>query len=132
MGAFSNDMETKLLDYTLKTAASTNWVQPASVWVGLCTADPSDAASSECAAGTYKRMQVAFAVANGSSIAGSTATVTFPQATGTSWSTIHGYALFDSSSAGNMLYYANLASDVTVNVNDTVEFAASAIVVSLD
>lgn len=132
MGAFSDNLETKLLDYVLKTSASTNFTQPASIWVGLATADPTETATNECAVGTYKRMHVAFAVANTSSIAGSTATVTFPQATGTSWATLHGYQLFDSSSSGNMLFYANLASDVTVNVNDTVEFAASAIVVSLD
>lgn len=132
MGAFSDDLETKLLDYIMKTAASTNFTQPASIWVGLATADPSDSAAAECTAGTYKRMQVAFAAANTSSIAGSTGTVTFPQATGTSWGALHGYQLWDSSSGGNMLFYANLASDVTVNVNDTVEFAASAIVVSLD
>lgn len=132
MGAFSDNLETKLLDYILKTAASTNFAQPASIWVGLCTNNPTESDANECNAGTYKRMQVAFNVANTSSIAGSTATVSFPQATGTSWGTLKGYALFDSSSSGNMLFYANLASDVTVNQNDTVEFAANAIVVSLD
>ncbi len=129
MGAFSDYLETKLLDYTLR---ATGYTCPSTVWVGLCTADPTDAASNECSAGTYARKQVVFNAASTSSVTGSTATVTFPQATGTSWSTIHGYGIFDSSSSGNMMYYANLASDVTVNVNDTVEFASGAIVITLD
>lgn len=129
MGAFSNDLETKLLDYTLR---NTGYTAPTSVWVGLCTADPTDSASNECAAGTYARRQIVFAAASGSSVIGSTGTVTFPQATGTSWGALHGYAVFDASTGGNMMYYANLASDVTVNTNDTVEFAANAIVVTLD
>ena len=129
MGAFSNYLETELLDHTLGGAS---WASPASIWVGLCTADPGDAAAAECDAGTYTRENIVFGAASGSSITSSTDVVTFPQATGTSWGAIHGYALFDASTAGNMLYYANLASDVTVAVNDTVEFAGSAIVVTLD
>jgi hypothetical protein len=132
MGAFSDYLETELLDHTLgKTASS--WTAPNQVYVGLCTTVPTDAASGEWAgASTYKRMAVNFNAASGSSIISSTTVVTFPQATGTSWGTITGYALFDSSSGGNMLYYANLASAVTVNANDTVEFAGGAIVVTLD
>jgi len=129
MGAFSDDLETKLLNYTLR---NTGYTAPTSVWVGLCTADPTESAANECAAGTYARKQLAFNAASTSSITGSTATVTFPQATGTSWGALHGYAIFDASAEGNMMYYANLASDVTVNVNDTVEFAAGAIVITLD
>jgi hypothetical protein len=129
MGAFSDYLETKLLDYVLRDQA--DWA-PTSVWVGLCTADPTETAANECAVAPYARQRVVFNAANGCSIAGSTAAVTFPQATGSSWGTIHGYAIFDASSAGSMLFYANLASDVTVNANDTVEFASNAIVITLD
>jgi hypothetical protein len=129
MGAFSDYLETKLLDYTLR---ATGYTCPTSVWVGLCTADPTDAASNECTLTCYARKQVVFNAASTSSITGSTATTTFAQCTGTAWGTIHGYGVFDASSSGNMMYYANLASDVTVNLNDTVEFAAGAIVITLD
>jgi len=128
-GAFSDYLETKLLDYTLR---ATGYTCPATVWVGLCTADPSEAASAECTVVPYVRKQVIFSAAANCSIAGATTTTTFAQATGATWGTIHGYAIFDSSSAGNMMYYANLAADVTVNTNDTVEFATGAIVITLD
>jgi len=129
MGAFSNDLETALLDHTL---GSTSWAQPTSIYVGLCTTNPTEAAANECNAGTYKRKAIAFDAASGSSITSATDTVTFDQATGTAWGTIRGYALFDSSSAGSMLYYADLSTSVVVAINDTVEFAGAAVVVTLD
>ena len=44
MGAFSNDLETALLDHTL---GSTSWAQPTSIYVGLCTTNPTDAAATK-------------------------------------------------------------------------------------
>ena len=137
MGAFTDDLETKLLDYTLKTANSTNYAQPTSLYVGLCTTAPTDSASGEYTSGTngYLRKQIAFSTASSGSATAPTATCTFAQATGGSWGTIYGYAIFNHSTgtnATNYLFYGSLASNVTVNQNDTVEFATNAITLSYD
>jgi hypothetical protein len=41
------------------------------------------------------------------------------------------YALFDASSAGNMLGWADLTSSVIINNGDTLRFAAGALTYSL-
>jgi len=131
----SNDLETRLLDYMLHTANSTNFASPASLWVGLCTAAPSDTAPNECGAGGYARKQVAFTTASSGSSQGPTATTNFDQAT-TSWGTISGYAVFDeatgSSGATHYLFYGAVSPTVAVTANDTVSFAASAMTLSFE
>jgi len=131
----SNDLETRLLDYMLKTANSTNFSAPASLWVGLCTAAPTDSATNECAAGGYARKQIAFTTASSGASQGPTAATNFAQAT-TSWGTISGYAVFDASSgssgATHYLFYGAVSPTVAVTANDTVSFAASAMTLSFE
>jgi len=130
MGAFSDYLETKLLDYTLR---GTGYTAPTSVWVGLCTgACSSDSTAAEADAGTYARKQITFDAASTSSIKSNSATITFDPATGTSWGVISGYGIYDASSSGNLMYYSTLSTPVTCNVGDTLEFAGSAITVTLD
>lgn len=135
MGAASDYLELKLLDHLLK---NTSYTSPTAIYIGLSSADPTDSASNECKAvgvDNYGRKQVIFATASAGSAVGPTATTTFNQCTGNSWGTIHGYCIFDHSSAtnsSNYLLYGTLSSDVTCNVNDTVEFATSSITISLD
>ena len=134
MGAASDYLELKLLDHVLK---NTSYTSPTAIWLGLCTADPTDSAQNEYTVGSngYARRQVVFATASAGSSQGPTATTTFPQASGGSWGTIHGYIIMDHSSAtnsSNYLMYGTLSADVTVNQNDTVEFATSSITISLD
>ena len=131
MGAFSNDLETKLLNYTLRGTGYTAPTATNAVWVALCTADPSETAANECGGTNYARQRCVFGAASTSSIIGPTATVTWTTA-GNAWGTIHGYALFDASTAGNYLYYANLATEVAVTTGDKVEFSSNAIIVTLD
>lgn len=134
MGAFSNYLETELLDHTLGEN-SRSWASPGALYVGLCTGSMADDANvGECDQGTYARKAISFDAASGSSAISTTDTITFDQATGTSWGVIKGYGIYDATTtgAGNLLYYASLSSNVTVNVNDTVEFAGAAIVVTLD
>jgi hypothetical protein len=121
--------ETNLLDYFLKTANSTNWAQPGSLWVGLCTAAPTDSATNECTAGGYARKQIAFSTAASGASTGPTGTCTFDQAT-TSWGTISGYivggASTGSTGTSSYLFYGVVSPTVAVTTNDTVSFAANA------
>ena len=129
-----------LLDMALKTANSAVWTAPASIWVGLCTAAPSDTAAGELTAGSlgYNRIQITFGAASTASPAvstGPTATGTFVSASG-NWSTIVGYALFAASTgstgASRYIAYGSVSPNVTVTTNDIVEFAAGAISLSFD
>lgn len=134
----SDLLEKNLIDYVLKTANSTNMtaVTSGSIWVGLCTAAPTDTATNECTVGSYARKQVAFATAasGDAGCIGPTASVAFDQCTGTAWGTMHGYALFPASSgstgASMYLAYGALNPTVEVKLNDTVSFAANALTLS--
>jgi hypothetical protein len=126
-------METNLLDYFLKTANSTNFTAPGSLWVGLCTSAPTDAATNECAVSNYARVQmpIGAVVASGGTIGLPTVAVNFAQAT-SSWATglagyIVGAASTGSTGTSAYLFYGAISPTVAVTTNDTVSFAANAI-----
>ena len=125
-------METNLLDYFLKTANSTNFTAPGSLWVGLCTAAPSDTATNECATSNYarKQMPLGAVVASGGQITLPTVALNFDQAT-SSWGTMSGYivgaASTGSTGTSAYLFYGAISPTVAVTTNDTVSFAANAI-----
>jgi hypothetical protein len=108
--------------------------QPSSVWLGLCTAQPSASiAGSEVAGGGYARRQMVFALASSPpNVAANTATVEFPVATAP-WGTIGWFELWDATSGGNRLYWGPLvdpADGITpitrdVQTGDIVRFGAS-------
>ena len=126
-------VETNLLDYFLKTTASTNWSTTASLWVGLCTAAPTDSATNECAvANNYNRVQIGFSPAVTGQATGPSAVATFPSASG-SWGTISGYVICNASvnSTGNVyMAYGAVSPTVAVTTNDTVSFATGAMSLS--
>ncbi len=115
MGSASNYLENKLLDHPLKTAAYT---QPTNIYVSLHTADPTDAASgAEASGGSYARTVCNTWNAAASRQTSNTGVVTFPTATG-SWGTITHWALWDASSAGNMLAHGSFTtSNAVVSTN---------------
>ena len=128
-----------LLDIALRTTDSTNWATPGSIWVGLCTATPTDTATNETTSGNgYVRKQITFAPASLAAPAvstGPTVVCTFTSASG-SWGTISGYALFAAStgSSGTSRYiaYGTVSPTVAITTNDVVEFAAGAMSLSFD
>ena len=135
-GSMSDYLELKVLDHvTGKTAYS----MP-TVYVVLCTADPTDAGTGASCnevphSGSYERVATAGsdwnAAAGGSA---SNATVLqFPTATG-SWGTATYFALFDSGTygAGNMLWHGSVTTPKTVSTNDAPQFAAGSLVLSQD
>lgn len=121
--ALSNYAENKLLDHILGTAAFT---MPTQVYVALFTADnglESGVLTGEVSGGSYARVAVDFSAASGG-VANPTATVTFPQATG-SWGTVTHVALMDAPSGGNVLLHGPLTQAKSVTAGQTAKFVAA-------
>ncbi len=109
--------------------------------IGLFTTNPDDAGAGGTEVSTtgtaYARQALAKNSTNwGSSTAGAPSTiqnlvaVTFSEATA-SWGTVKGWGYFDAASAGNLLFWAALDTNKTVDSGDTAQFAAGALVAQL-
>jgi len=122
MGSISDFLENELLDHVMGVGAYT---PPATVYLGLSTADPLDDASglAEPSGNGYARQSIAFNAAASRKVE-NTALVTFPQASG-AWGTITHWALFDAESAGNMMAHGSLAVSKTVVSGNTPSVAAN-------
>lgn len=130
MGSFSNYLENKLLDHVFKTASYT---VPTNIYIALSTADPTDSGGSiaEPVGNNYARTVMnSWDAASGGAIA-NTSQITFPTASG-SWGTISHFAIFDASSAGNMLAHGSLTVSKAVTSGDTPRFNAGEIDITLD
>jgi len=120
--------ENKILDHMLRAQAFT---PPSTVYVALYTTAPTDAGGgTEVSGGSYARQAVTFNAASAGSITNS-ADITFPQAT-TDWGTIVAVGLFDTQTAGNLLWYGNLTTSQTVNNGNIFKISAGNLTVSLD
>lgn len=135
MASASNYLENKLLDHiTGKTA----YTKP-TVYLALCTADPTDAGTGASMnevpdAGAYARVATSGATWNAASGGSTTnaAAITFTKATG-SWGTITHFVLIDSGThgAGNVIAHGALDASKAVISGDTVEFAIDSIDITL-
>lgn len=109
---------------------ATSFTSPTTVYAALFTSTASLAElnagtlTNEVTGGSYARVAVTF----GAPTAGVTnaSTVTFPTATA-GWGVVRYVAIMDASTAGNVLDYAQLSSDVTVNSGNTFQFNTSAL-----
>lgn len=126
----SDYLENKLIDWLLRGQAFT---PPATVYIGLLTAAPTDAGGgTEVAGGAYARAAVASSLANwagtqapGSTVAstGTNATTSnngnlvYPAPTGP-WGQITHVGVYDASTAGNLLFWAPLTAAKNVNLGD--------------
>lgn len=148
-GNLSNYAENKILELS---TGKTAWSKP-EVWVGLYTTAPTDSTGgTEVSGGSYTRIKVSdttnsvFGTASAGSIANNgsfnssssstltgsgTGVITFPKATA-SWGTINAVALLDASTSGNVLWYGELTNPKTIDIDDTVSFAANDLQLSLD
>ena len=130
MGSFGDYAENKILDHVLGKTAFT---MP-TVYVALSTADPTDDASgiAEPSGNAYARVATEGATWNASSGGASSnaSAITFPTATG-SWGTITHFALYDASTSGNMIAHGALSTSKAVATNDTPEFKAGELDVTL-
>lgn len=144
MAALSDYLENKIIDWLLRGQTFT---PPANVFVGLLTAAPSDTGGgTEVIGGSYARVSVAGSLANwaGTQAAASTvassgtsgttsnnAAITFPTPSA-SWGTVTHFAVYDASSAGNLLFYAALTTSKVINSGDSVSFPAASLTFQID
>lgn len=145
MAAMSDYLENKLIDHVLRATAYT---APATTYVALFTANPSDTGGGiEVTGGSYARVAVTSGTTQwaGTQSAGSTtassgtggttsnnASITFPAPTA-NWGTVTGMGVFDASTAGNLLVYVALTTNKTVNNGDAApSFAAAAFTWQID
>jgi hypothetical protein len=129
MAGKSDYLENKILDHVLRNVAYT---QPATVYVGLYTAAPTDAGGgTEVAGNAYARKAAAFGAAAGG-VASNTGVITFDTPTPSGWGTVSHIGIFDAVSAGNLLYWAPLAVARTVLAGEPPFFAIGSITVSED
>jgi len=136
MGSASNFAENELLDHIMGVGSYT---MP-TVYIALCTADPTDAGTgasmNEVAdSNAYARLAVAadFGTPAASGTISNDGAIEFVTATG-SWGTVTHWALLDSGThgAGNMLIHGALGTSKTIGDGDTVTFAIGNLDVSLD
>ena len=131
-GSLSDFAENEILDHLLSAATYT---APATLYLAVFTAAPTDAGGgTEVTGGSYARLAVTNDATNfPAAVAGAKSNgVALTMVTASAnWGTIVAYALFDASSAGNMIGWADLSSSVIINNGDTLRFAAGALTYSL-
>jgi hypothetical protein len=132
MSQASNYLETALFNHVFRNTAYT---PAASIYLALFTSTATAAEleagtiTNEVTGGSYARQAVTFgAPTNG---AGSNSgTITFPTASA-GWGTVRYVAVMDASSSGNVLWYAQLTSDVTINTSNTFQFNTGSVAPSV-
>jgi hypothetical protein len=118
-------IENQLLDALVGTTAYT---VTGPIKLALVTANGNDAsAGTEVTGGSYARQTIAFDAAASGSIANN-ASISF---TGMPAVTVVGIEIYDSAGTPKRLAYGALTTSRTVTAGDTVQFASSAITLSL-
>lgn len=132
--SFSNFLENEILDQIFGGLAYT---APATVYIALSTADPTDDASgiAEPVGNGYARRSVTnnktnWSVASGGALANAGA-LEFGEATG-SWGTITHFAIYDALSGGNMLGHGSLTASRAVADGNVIRFDAGELDITLD
>ena len=135
---FTNYLEAALLNHVFGKGTYT--VPTIYVALGTNSSDPSATGSgfTEVSGTGYTRKSTAAADWNSAALSGSVEEITnanaviFAQAGG-SWGTVRYFALFDAGgvSGGNMLGWGVLSSPQAVGTGDTVQFAATYLVITL-
>ena len=125
--SFSNDFETRVLQYIFTTGSVT---RPTARHVALYTAAPNDSGGgTEVSGGAYARQSVAFTVS------GNTATnsgaVEYPTATA-SYGTVSHVGVFDAASGGNLIAYAALSASKAIDTGDVFRIPAGDLDITLE
>lgn len=125
--SFSNYLETEILDHVFGGNAYT---APATLYLGLYTAAPSDTGGgTEVSGGSYARQSVAFTVTGNT--ASNTSAIEFPTATA-SWGTVVYVGVFDSESGGNLMAYAALTTNKAIDTGDVLRVPSGDLDITLD
>ena len=128
MAEMSTYLENAVINAVLR---NTSYSSPAVVYVGLHTANPTDAGSgAEVSGNGYVRKSATFG-APSSGLSTTSAAVEFDQATG-SWGTISHVGIWDAVSSGNLLFHTALTASKTIDTGDIFKIAAGSLSVELD
>jgi len=126
MGSISNFIANELLDHIYNAA----YTPPATIYLAMGTADFTAAGLSvEISGNGYARIAITFGAAASRAITQS-AVVTFPTATA-DWAQVTHYAIFDASTAGNIMAFGALDTARTVLSGKTLSVATSECVISV-
>ena len=129
MAGFSNYLETEILDHVF---AGNAYTAPTTLYLALHTADPDeDGSGAEVStSGTaYARQTVTFTVSGNT--ATTDAAVEYSTATA-NFGTVSHVAVWDASTAGNMLAFAALTSSKTIETGDVFRVPAGDLDITLD
>ena len=112
--SFSNYLETEILDHVFAGAAYT---APSTKYLALFTAvaDGEAASVTEVTGGGYARQTVAFTTSGNTT--SNNAAVEYPTATA-NYGTVTHVGVYDASSSGNLMAYAALSSNKTIETGD--------------
>jgi hypothetical protein len=153
MTAMSDWLENKLIDHLFRGVAMPSFT--GTLYVGLFTANPSDSGGgtevSTAGSTNYARATIARATTSSgwaaTDAAGSTAAtsggtsgttsnnaaITFNAPGSGAWGVITGMGIFDAATSGNLLFWAPLGTNKTVNANDAApSFAIGQLQVQID
>ena len=130
MAGLSDFGENLVLTWLLSAGTAT---RPTSWYVALYTVAPGETGGgTEVSGSAYVRQSAAFTISGTApTTAANTSAIEFPTASG-SWGTIVAAGIFDASTAGNLIAFANLTTSKTVNTGDVLRFNASTLTVTLD
>lgn len=127
MSAFSNYLENKILLHVLSNTAYTS---PTTVYLGLHTADPTDAGTgTEVSGGSYARQSFASTISGNA--ASNTSAIEFPTATAT-WGTVGWVGVWDNLTGGNLLFHGALTNSKTIASGDVFRVPAGDLDITLD
>lgn len=140
MSQMSDYLENKLVDHIFR---ATSFSAPSALYVSLHSDNPGETGLNEISGNAYARAGLAPSVSNWKSTNGATSgassgtggqtsnagLITFPTPTGT-WGTVSHFAIWDSLTSGNVLFYGSLTITKTINQGDTVSFAPDALTVT--
>ena len=112
--SFSNFLETEILDHVFAGAAYT---APSTKYLALFTAvaDGETGSVTEVSGGGYARQSVAFTTSGNTT--SNNAAVEFPTATA-NYGTVTHVGVYDASTSGNLMAYAALSSNKTIETGD--------------
>lgn len=135
MGSITNSLAQDLLDHILNKVAYTN---PAAIYLCLCTADPTDAATGAAMNEVpnsfgYQRTAVVFGAAGGGRVIDQVGSVDFPTASGGAWGDATHWCVVDNQTYGSGQAMAFGALNALKNIadGDTPSVAASEVDVTV-
>ena len=130
MAGLSNYAEDLVLDWLFTANSAT---RPTSWYVGLYTVAPGEGGGgTEVSGNAYARQSATFTVSGTApTTAENSVAIEFPTATGT-WGTIVAAGIFDASTSGNLIAYADLTASKTIQSGDVLRFNAGTLTITLD